>query len=853
MKFKIFRCKFCAALLALCMGQVAFAADTVTEGFEDFKSSYDSSRNPVLTMPSGWDYYGSASVFSVGSTDKTEYHNARPSVCVEAVNTSSYLISPMLQGDFNFWVRNLTSKKAATVTAYTCTVVGEDIKIGSQIDTKTLATGSSTWNNISFNAPSATRVALLISQAYFDDFTFTPAEATAGPSLLVKDFANGAEFDFGTVAPGTEHTFNLINQGTEELKVTSLTVTDGFDIVSGENLTEIGPGGYAEVTVATTAKDGNGELIIVSNDENSPYKIILKSTCKVAAPVMEVSPLTLNFGIVTADASENILIKNSGDATLTVTAASDNAAFVLSQDSFNIDPDNEAILTVTFKFDADNVGAGKAVITLTPNAGETVAVVAEATIMATDPNLWEEDFEEGVIPQGWSTTGWTVEKAGSYYGNGTYMAYAGTSGNGYTLTTPRLYATEGQVLKFEVGKTTDQYDPLTVEYSHDLENWTEMEGSPVTSSGEKIFKAPSTGFYYLRFRGRYARVDNFIGFKLALKDHDLSIAGQNIPATGYQYVEYVATVSVKEMMGNAETATAALYLNGENVAETSMEIGANETKTLTLSFVPEEGMENADAYIMVTYAEAESIKGDLVSVTIAEAPVWDENEEADIEEGTIPVLVFNYTPVEGWNTISVPFALQDEYLTRIFGQSYCVYELKEYRNGIIRFHEAITKDGKYAPGYPYVVYVDGISTEIPDNEIMEADSEVRSGQILLENVKIEQPVPQSEEYNGVRFASEYSRRDVEEGETVYALNPATKKLEKADTLIGYRGYFTLSQSITSVPEVRFYDGSGQETGVGNINMETIPVEGIYNLNGIRVSEPLAPGIYIMKGKKIFVK
>ena len=833
------------AVLALFMGQAA-VADTVTEGFDT------STGNSNVTLPEGWDSEGSLYYFSA---NKDVFKSAKPSIMVEEENKTTYLITPMLQGEFTLWLRNRTKNYRASVEAYVCTYERGVLTLGNQIGSQTLNKTSTTtpnWEKVTFTSPTITRVALLISQACFDDFTYTPAVAVAGPSLWVENFGNGKEYDFGTVPSGTEYTFNLINQGTKNLIITKLSVSEGFEIVKGQDLKTIEAGGTAEVTVATKAESAEGALTIETNDAgNSPYIIKLKSTYKVPAPVMEVSPLSLDFGKVKEDTTKEIVIKNSGDGTLTVNAKSNNAAFELSSSTFSVEPESEMILQVTFKYEKAEAGANTATVTLVPNAGETMTVVAEAIV--DDPNIWEEDFEEGKIPQGWSTTGWTVEKAESYYGNGTYMAYAGTSNNGYTLTTPRLYAREGQELKFEVGKTTDKIDPLTVEYSHDLETWVEIDGSPITSSGETTFKAPTTGFYYLRFKGRYGRVDNFFGFKLAMKDHDLSIAKQNIPTTGHQYVEYVATVSVKEMMGNDERATATLYLNGESVAETSDEIGANETKPLTLSFVPKEGFEKAEVYIRVTYAEIESIKSEKVNVTITEAPVWDENEEADIDEGTIPVVVFNYTPVKGWNTISVPFALKDEYLVSIFGETYCVFELKDYKDGIIRFQEAIMNEGKYAAGYPYVVYVKEISTENPDIEPVDTEEDVLSGQIILENVKIEQPTPQHDERNGVTFSAEYSRREVGEEETIYVLDPETQKLVKAETLVGYRGYFTLSPTITTVPEVRFYDGAGQETGVGSVIMEMIQAEGIYNLKGVRVSEPLAPGIYIMNGKKVLVK
>lgn len=841
MKLKFFRCLIWVAVLVLVGGQAAFA-DTVTE-------SFDTASGTV--MPDGWATYGSSSTYKA---DKETYHSAKISIAVDVVNNSAYLITPMLQGDFNFWIRNYTKSYQASVTAYACTYDGEEMNLGNQLGSQTLSktsSGTPAWTKVSFNSPTATRVALLISRAYFDDFTYTPGVETAGASLLVKDFANGDEYDFGTVPAGTQHTFNLINQGTEELKIKSLTATGGFVIVSGSELTTIAPGENADVTVETPANDAEGTLTIESNDENSPYEIILKSTYKVPAPVMEVSPLALNFGKVTADASDNILIKNSGDGQLTVTATCDNADFVLSENSFIVEPGQETTLTVTFKYSADKVGANKAVVMLKPNQGETVSIEATATVK--DPNIWEEDFEDGIMPQGWSTTGWTVEIANSYYGNGTYMAYAGATSNDYTLTTPRLYATEGQELKFEVGKTTDQYDALTVEFSHDLESWTNIEGSPITSSGEKIFTAPESGYYYLRFKGKYGRVDNFVGFKLALKEHDLSVAGQQIPTQGNQYEEYVATISVKEMMGKAETATAELFINGKMMATATEEIGENETVKISLSFVPEEGVEDAEAYIVVTYAEAETIKSDVVNITIAPAPIWDEAGEADFEDGILPVVVFKYTPAMGWNTISVPFALNDEYLTQIFGESYNVYELKGYENGVIKFQEALLNDGKYAAGYPYVVYASASDEEDSDPEEETIEAKSNSSAIILKNVKVERPTPQSEESNGVKFSAVFSKQEAAEEETFYEIDSTSHTLKDVASLTGYRGYITLSPTITKVPEVKFYDGSGEETGVEAIEMEMFTAEGIYNLQGVKVKQPVAPGIYIVNGKKMVIK
>ena len=43
------------------------------------------------------------------------------------------------------------------------------------------------------------------------------------------------------------------------------------------------------------------------------------------------------------------------------------------------------------------------------------------------------------------------------------------------------------------------------------------------------------------------------------------------------------------------------------------------------------------------------------------------------------------------------------------------------------------------------------------------------------------------------------------------------------------------------------------TSISNVTKVNVPVNAIFDLQGRRVSEPKAPGIYIINGKKIFVK
>lgn len=1074
----------CLTLMALAIG-VAATAETITEGFDNFNAAYVSGSwtQKTLTLPEGWDYSGPMLSFEK-STESGTYKKAKPSISVASTNSDSYLITPMLQGDFSFWLRDNPKSKAASIKAYTCTMENGELNLGEEIGSQTLSANNATFYEITFNNPTATRVALLISQAYFDDFTYTPAVPTAGPSLVIADYANGSSFDFGTVSKGTEQRFTLTNKGTETLNIESITISGGYDLIGNEIPMSIESGKQKDVVIATPDMDATGVLSIISNDPESPYIINVSSKYKVPKPIMGVSPLRIDLGRVTADASGTFIVSNTGDATLTATLTSDNTAFEVSKPNLSVEPGQSEEVTVMYKYDATAYGVNSANITVTPNDGEQAVVAVSAKVPnpnvwsedfsgntlpegweiqnntncwkfsngyaegsfssnkgylttpslavesvedemtfqykttyngtvyikiqyskdggeykdyktitekskvndfkdytitgldagnycfrfenddyildnfegfklnlnapkmevtplgdvnfgkvtaqpesktftvanvgtgkltvniscsntdfsveaaeltdienespatftvsfnydaenlgeksavititptynkdasvsfsvyanAKDPNIWEEDFEDGVIPEGWSNSGWVVEKSTSTTGNGTYMAYAGT-GNNTTLATPRLYASKGQKLAFEVGKYTDPNDPLTVEYSHDKNEWILLEGGPITSGGVKEFTAPEDGFYYLRFQGRYGRVDNFNGFKLSPKDHDLSITGKNIPTAGNQYVEYTATVTLQEMMGMNETVTATLYFGTEQMATVTETLEPNATVTLPLTFLPTEGVDNAEAFIKVSYAENESLETDAVAVTIEEAPVWDENAQADLTEGTLPVVVFNYVPVQGWNSIGVPFALDDDYLTLIFGPSYIVYELNGYENNTIFFREAAKYSGKYAAGYPYIVYVNSASPEDP----VTSYSDDQSSLTILRDVKIEKTEPQSETKNGVTFSANFSPREAGMEETLYEIDATDHSLKEISTVKGYRGSITLDAGITSVPRVVFYDNSGGETGITAIEEDSTLREIIFNLNGQKVKEPLVPGIYIINGKKTVVR
>ena len=225
-------------------------------------------------------------------------------------------------------------------------------------------------------------------------------------------------------------------------------------------------------------------------------------------------------GKVTENTSKTYTVSNSGTGTLTVLVASDNELFTVSSASLTI-TDQPQQFTVTFNVPEGVYGKFDANIIVTPTYDESKAVTFKASAQVVDPNLWTEDFAEGVLPEGWTTTGWTIGTS-TAFDNTTPMALAPQSTTAASLITPRLQAKAGDVLTWDAYLRWND-EPLLVEYTLDNKTWTTIcdykaadEGQDDKFHKEMSFTAPADGTYRLRFSAKFQNgVDNFSGFALA--------------------------------------------------------------------------------------------------------------------------------------------------------------------------------------------------------------------------------------------------------------------------------------------------------------------------------------------------
>ena len=501
-------------------------------------------------------------------------------------------------------------------------------------------------------------------------------------------------------------------------------------------------------------------------------------------------------------------------------------------------PGEEGTITITYNFVEGTWGTFNANVKVTPNYGgsyDAKTITVSAT--SKDPNVWSEDFEEGTLSNTWNNEGkWTVSQPTATGSNGTYMATISSYNDPKSLTTPRLEAKAGDELTFYVGMQYND-EPLTIEYTNDDKaTWNAVVES-VSASGDITFTAPADGFYYIRFTGTFAMLDNFNGFKLAMKDHEVEISANNIPAEGTQFAEYTATATVKELVGVEEEATAKLYVNGEEVGTATETVSANGTATFTLTYIPEEAIENAVVKIVVTYAGGE-LSTDEVTVNIAPAPVLDETAESEITTGTIDALVLKYTPKNGWNTICVPFVLTEDILTQIFGEGWKAYEFKGYNEGEFTFY----KPTFFAAGYPYLIYTENAQSATDGYK--------------LENINITAATENGDEYGGVTFHGTYAPMAAGSMEGFYGVVPNTNDVPTIQkgganaSLKGYRGYF----EIPATGGVKSFSFTFVDDATGIRQFVATPENGaIYDLNGNKVKNLVKGQVYIMNGQKILVK
>lgn len=697
------------------------------------------------------------------------------------------------------------------------------------------------------------------------------------PDYFFEDFAAGTLPEGWTTTGSGWSIADGVAKGAYNYSEKSYLTTPALRVATGEELFfQVHPtGNYVTVNI-TMSKDGGPfeklksvyfetasaafQPVVISGLEPGSYKFCFESDdyeidnlngfhLDIAAPELAVllgeepvaTGAVADFGTVKEQpAAKTYTVSNTGTGTLELTiATSDATQFTVSETAMSLATGESKTFDLALVFD-ENYGQKEADITITPSYDPTAAVIIHAKAVISNPNVWAEDFEGGAIPEGWMNEGWTVDINDD--ANGTMMAMIASRTQGQ-LTTPRLVATAGDKLTFDAYYPWND-EALLVEYSNDeratwnvISNYKpEDDGQPGEISKTIEFTAPADGRYYIRLTANYASVDNFEGFMLYNLEHELAITAQNLPAECRQYDEYTATVTVKELANKEEPVTATLYVAGEAVATAEQVIAANGEATLTLTFIPTELADQAEAYVKVTYAGGE-LTTESVLLTVTPPFALDETvAPGELEATTYGAIIVNYNAAAGWNTIALPFHVND--VKAVFGDNVKAYKFSNYGFNTMMFEEVTALEA----GTPFVLH----------------NTSDINGPLTFQHVEIPD-YARTEQYvtkSNITFRTTYSplNGSLIEGKYLLKENGELLQATAADALNGYRGYFEFPANI-DLSKLTFAFTNSDGTVVTGIDDFTVSFEDegvVYDLQGRRIpaSSQLPKGVYIQNGKKI---
>lgn len=219
---------------------------------------------------------------------------------------------------------------------------------------------------------------------------------------------------------------------------------------------------------------------------------------------------------------------------------------------------------------------------------------------------------------------------------------------------------------------------------------------------------------------------------------------------------------------------------------------------------------------------------------------YNENKDNNIETWENSDITLNRTLVANkWNTLCVPFAINEEEIKANFGEGTLVEKFEAVNGNTVNFANATSIE----PGVPYLIKPTVAGTTYTFN-----------------GKEVSADAPKTEGNADVTFQGIYSPTDITNNGTVKAAGVTQDGkvlfVNAGSQTKAFRCFFTISDNASITPAMLKVSIKGVETAINSIVMDNSNAtdNAIYNLQGQRVNgNSLTKGIYIKNGKKFAVK
>lgn len=238
------------------------------------------------------------------------------------------------------------------------------------------------------------------------------------------------------------------------------------------------------------------------------------------------------------------------------------------------------------------------------------------------------------------------------------------------------------------------------------------------------------------------------------------------------------------------------------------------------------------------------------SPVIKELKLDETNTEIDNFEGTFDhVIVSRKIKPNVWNTFCLPFSMNKDQITVNFGEGAEIKQLESMtvNDNTYNLHFADVEDGCIKAGTPYMIRISNAINQIE----------------VFDDIKVnttDEPIIIKKSSNGtMSFIGNYTKMPLEKdcGNFYISNNLFYYAGENANvTLKGFRGYLHGEDNEGNyIKAFELSDESNNTDGI-QTNLDYPHLQTIYTISGQQVSnsmKQLPKGLYIMGGKKVFVK